>query len=813
MHQHRRQDQHPQHPKRPGPARRRRVVGALVVPALGLGVIAGPSPVSLADTVTPGAPPMPAALSPGKVTAPVFPLRSVPAYSVTTSVAARVKPYSGGLDKRYRVPTPAGSTLLWGDWNRDGAYTPAVFTNGHWVVYDAMIGQTPLPAREFDFGMLGDKPVVGDWNRDGRTDVGVVRGNTWLLRNRPDAGGTWRRIGFGKATDTPVVGDWDGDGRDGIGIVRGNHFFLRNSPTKGKPNYDYGFGKGSDTPVVGDWDGDGTDSVGVVRGSTWFERSRSTLKKTRPNVTKVVVPRPRDPLARPVPWPTPAGKTAAACPTASAAVSNRPQVGATVVPSAILDKSLPYDPADPGVGANPVYQVRAALLESERYLLGAQYLDRWFGSRAQRYTDILSRFATEAQEYAVRRPAMAALTTAVASRTKAHSDPLVGRTRDEAIRYTDWLVRSIACEHVAVTPGGWGAGWQTAHWAFLTGEAAWLVWDQLTPQTREYVAQMVVYEADRRLMLAPEYWADANGVVVTPGDTKAEENSWNAGVLDLAAFMMPKHPQAANWRRRAVDLETAAYARFSDNTSTTPVNGVPLQERLDGSNIYDNGTLENHHVIHPDYMTNIQQSWWAADLAGLAGKSVPQAAFTNGPLVYGAISAVDLPAGATSPANGAAYGPPGGTMYRPGSNDIYYPQGSVWGTVRRAHFVSFDAHALAYGLDSQSAWPARDALAQHVNGQLQLVAGNGTGDGRTYSYDPVVANSQESYNGREEYAASQLAAGWLALYVSANAWDKTFNLPPLNTTRYAPLPPLTQAQTGWFGVTAGSSPDGERLSP
>ena len=92
------------------------------------------------------------------------------------------------------------------------------------------------------------------------------------------------------------------------------------------------------------------------------------------------------------------------------------------------------------------------------------------------------------------------LTTAVAARTGAHNDGLAGRTRDEAIRYTDWLVRSIACEHVAVTPGGWGAGWQTAHWAFLAGEAAWLVWDELTPQTREYVAQMVVYEADRRLI-------------------------------------------------------------------------------------------------------------------------------------------------------------------------------------------------------------------------------------------------------------------------------------------------------------------------
>ena len=40
-----------------------------------------------------------------------------------------------------------------------------------------MVGSTPVPSREFDFGMAGDKPVgQGDFNRDGRTDVGVVRG-------------------------------------------------------------------------------------------------------------------------------------------------------------------------------------------------------------------------------------------------------------------------------------------------------------------------------------------------------------------------------------------------------------------------------------------------------------------------------------------------------------------------------------------------------------------------------------------------------------------------------------------------------------
>jgi hypothetical protein len=181
--------------------------------------------------------------------------------------------------------------------------------------------------------------------------------------------------------------------------------------------------------------------------------------------------------------------------------------------------------------------------------------------------------------------------------------------------------------------------------------------------------------------------------------------------------------------------------------------------------------------------------------------------------VYGAFSTLSFPAGAPSPVDGAGYVDPGGTMYRPGTNDIYFPQGSTWGTVRRAPFVSFDAHAYAYGLDTSSAWPAGDALAQHVSGQLALVAANGTGDGRTYSFDPPMAFSQDRYNGREEYAASQLASGWLALYVSRNAWDQAFNLPALDGSTYLPLAPMTQAQTGWSRAPDGSSPDDERRSP
>ena len=396
--------------------------------------------------------------------------------------------------------------------------------------------------------------------------------------------------------------------------------------------------------------------------------------EARSTVTQREITLPSEPGMVPAPWPTPAGPTGSACATASSGVANRDQVAAYVRPSPLLDKALPYDPANLDLANDPVFKLRTSLLESERYLLGAQYLDRWYSRRGQRYTDVLGRFIPEQQEYAVRRPAMAALTTAVAARTGAHNDASVGRTRDEAILYSDWLVRSIACDHVAVSPGGWGAGWQTAHWAMLAGEAAWLIWDRLTPQVREYVAQMVVYEADRLLTVPVEYWADASGTIVSKGDTHGEEDSWNAALLELAVNMMPRHPQAANWRRKADrprgrGLRHARGHGLRRRSST----GYSLADRLDGANAYDDGTVENHQVIQPDYMTNIQQNWWAADFAGLANRKAPVAALHNAALVYGAFTQVPFTAGAASPANGAPFVDPGGTIYRPGQQRHLLP--------------------------------------------------------------------------------------------------------------------------------------------
>jgi len=429
-----------------------------------------------------------------------------------------------------------------------------------------------------------------------------------------------------------------------------------------------------------------------------------------------------------------------------------------VVPSTLLDSDVTASVGRVG------RQVQRSLEDSERYLLNTQFETKWQATSGAAYLDLLAD-ARDTDELQIRLPAMSALTVAIGLRTGAFHRSVIGKGRLAAHRYVDQLVRSIACAHVSVSPGGWGRGWQTAQWAMLTGAAAWLDWDRLTPQTRVDVTSMVVAEADRLSTQAPDYWGLPDGTIVSPGDTKAEENAWNSSLLAFAAAMMPSAPHAALWKAQAAELAVAAYSTPADGSSSTVVNGVPLSTRLHGFNAYPDGTVENHQRIHPDYAGNVQLLWTAADFDGLARQRVPQAMFHNAGLVYSAFSTLPYTAGAASPAGGT-FSEPGGTVYVPGHSWIYYPQGDDWGTARRAHFVSLDAHSQVYAryLDAQG-WAAARALAWHETGQRRLAESSGTDDGRTYSVDPTVAAEQDTYPGREEYAAQNLATAWLALYV------------------------------------------------
>jgi hypothetical protein len=387
---------------------------------------------------------------------------------------------------------------------------------------------------------------------------------------------------------------------------------------------------------------------------------------------------------------------------------------------------------------------RAILANANEYTVTTWFPAR-FGGQAGAHLDFGG-----TGEAAIRPAAGAALALAASLGTGAYDATVTGAPEPAARATGVRLAASLAQRHAATTPGGWGDEWQSALWAYYAGFAAWLLWDDLSAADREAVRAMVVHEADRFVDYEVPYYRDANGVVRYPGDSKAEENSWNANLLQLATAMLPDHPRERLWMHKNLELMISSFARPSDVQSDRVVNGKPLSEWLDGSNVAEDGTLVNHGFIHPDYMGTVVHNLNAALAYGLAGERTPAAALVGADVIYGAL--VDLPF-ASPP-----FRAPGGTIYRDGSSDLYYPQGNDWGTDRRMHVALLDVQAGALGLDAGASTRAAAWEDLHAGRVLEMQAR--FADGRTYG-----ATSEDTYAGREQWVAVHAAQAWLTKWL------------------------------------------------
>jgi len=398
-------------------------------------------------------------------------------------------------------------------------------------------------------------------------------------------------------------------------------------------------------------------------------------------------------------------------------------------------------------------RARAILLNANRYALQTWFPAK-YGSQTGDYLDLGG-----TAEGNIRPPGSEALALATSLATGAYDEQVTGFPAEHAREVAVRIVTSIAYRHEANHENGWGTDWQSALWAFNAAFAGWLLWDHLPPADQERLARMVRAEADAFLYYQVPYYQDETGRVITPGDSKAEENAWNAAFLNLAVSMMPNHPNRAVWQDKALELMISAYSRPSDLQNPTEINGKPVKDWLNGSNIFDDGTLVNHNRIHPDYFTSIANSVGAPLAYGLAGLPTPQAAFFNADIVYDAL--VDHVF--TAP----PYAAPGGTIYVRGqdggaSADIYYPQGNDWGTSRQMHFLLLDTLAATFGFDHLASVPGREWARAHAERVLQMQSR--FPDGRTYG-----APSEDTYSGREEWVALLAARTYLTHWLDHNA--------------------------------------------
>lgn len=645
----------------------------------------------------------------------------------------------------HSTASTAGGTALMADWNGDGIATPGRYDSGVWYATDTVIGSTPAWKAVANFaGQPGDIPVVGKINKDRIPDVGFFRSGSWIWQI---TGGKTQSVSFGQAGDVPVVGDWNGDGIDDLGVVRQGTWILRITGVAKKKSISvdpgatldfdaaahtatvsFPFGLPTDIPVVGDWNGDGADTPGVVRdGMTWLlAKSLRRLSKTATEV-----------------FPVPSGSTALvgtratgaqSCPTATPSAERRALELAAKVRAPARLKGSAKKAGMP--------EILATVQDGLRYSITNDLTKRLTAGLPYAYYDVID--THRSIEESVRRSANVALAAAIML-TTTDWKTVQNISRARLLSYAKWQIRSIACQHAANTPGGWGTTWQSALWASTAGQAGWLLWPYLNTQERGYVTSMVAAEANAVTARGPHYYRDRDGRELSPGDSKSDEVSWDLTAPALALAMMPSTKQAKKWKRTLVGFSIAAFARPSDLKSSITVNGVNIGKELPGTNANEDGTVTNHNIINPDYQQNVQNLWWAASMLRVAGQSVPEAVFLNADIIYRSLAVVNFP----SP----PYAEPGGIVYKPGGQ-IYYPQGVSWGTRRPATFTGVDSFAAIYSAPDTHAAQYLADHARDTRGMQQRYD-----SGRIYA----KGNVEDSYAlGKEEYALMQTALAWWA---------------------------------------------------
>ncbi|MBQ9285328.1 MAG: hypothetical protein IJ209_03455 [Bacteroidaceae bacterium] len=157
------------------------------------------------------------------------------------------------------------------------------------------------------------------------------------------------------------------------------------------------------------------------------------------------------------------------------------------------------------------------------------------------------------------------------------------------------------------------AVWESSLWTMSLCYASHFLKDELTDAQRSYIYNMVKAECNYELGRSiPTGYA---------GDTKAEENGWEADVLACALGLYPDDAQAARWFDRLRDFAINSYSQVDDANNTSVIDPDYDQKTVAdyyrGQNLYDDYTLQNHNLFHTSYQNVVMQELGEAHLAML----------------------------------------------------------------------------------------------------------------------------------------------------------------------------------------------------
>jgi hypothetical protein len=313
-----------------------------------------------------------------------------------------------------------------------------------------------------------------------------------------------------------------------------------------------------------------------------------------------------------------------------------------------------------------------------------------------------------------------------------YDEKIVGVSRGELLKVTIIpMMRYIAATHVTGplnTSDGkkWGDQWQSAYWAQMLGRSAWWLWDDLPDDLHESVRRVVNHEADRFIGQTPPHNLEH--------DTKAEENAWNSTIFDMAILLLPADAKRLVWEKEFQRWVMSSYLRPADDRSAKLVDGRPVSEQFTGANIYDDFTLENHDIVHPDYMGCFALTVTCAIDHALSGRRAPEAIGHNTREVYGNLKWFFLPDGG-----------------------CVYPNGEDWELFNNAFDWSEVNSYMASFAGDPDAWP-------------QLMRNLATGEAMQArdSSGALYKDEETVYGGAQLLAGEQIARVWLALQTFKN---------------------------------------------
>lgn len=155
--------------------------------------------------------------------------------------------------------------------------------------------------------------------------------------------------------------------------------------------------------------------------------------------------------------------------------------------------------------------------------------------------------------------------------------------------------------------------WESSLWAMSLAYSSYFLRDELTEEQKGYVYNMIKAECNYELGRSiPTGYA---------GDTKSEENGWEADILACALGLYPDDELAPRWFARLREFAVNSYSQADDAADATVIDPAydetTVKDLFRGKNLYDDYTLQNHNYFHTSYQNVVMQELGEAHLAML----------------------------------------------------------------------------------------------------------------------------------------------------------------------------------------------------